>query len=195
MVLLAQRLKTLGYHTINWGYWSLGKTIEHHGEQVHRLLNRLAAEPDTQELFLVTHSMGGIVARHALTLSKPANLRRMVMLAPPNRGSHWATVLGPWIKPFCQTLDQLATRSDSFVNRLPEPQDLEVGIIAAGRDLLVPQSHTYLHSQRDHWVAPAAIHSGVLFRRSVVKQIDSFLRTGHFLHSSAPATSTLVPAR
>jgi pimeloyl-ACP methyl ester carboxylesterase len=189
MALLSNRMQALGYRTINWGYWSLGRTIEHHGAGVQRLLAKLADDPETEGLYLVTHSMGGIVARHALTLGKPEKLQRMVMLAPPNRGSHWATWFGPLLKPFCRTLDQLATRADSFVNRLPAPDNLEVGIIAAGFDLLVPTSHTQLPTQRDHWVAPAAHHTGVLFRRSVVQQIDSFFRTGHFLHA-APAAKT-----
>jgi len=39
---------------------------------------RIAAEVSTKELGLVTHSMGGILARHMDTLLSP---RRVVMLA------------------------------------------------------------------------------------------------------------------
>ena len=181
MALLAARLRWRGYQVIVWSYWSVGKTIQNHAEGVRRVWEKLERDATVNEICIVAHSMGGIVARTALAMGKPAKLARMVMLAPPNRGSHWASWFGPLLRPLCTTLDQLASRPDSFVNQLPPPHDLEVGIIAAGFDMLVPTSHTYLPTQSDHYIVPAAMHSGVLFRRSVVEQIDHFLRAGSFL--------------
>jgi pimeloyl-ACP methyl ester carboxylesterase len=185
MALLSRRLTRLGYRTVNWGYWSIGRTIEFHGSEFHGLLTTLSQREPEQPLHLVTHSMGGIVARQALTLGRPESLQRMVMLAPPNRGSPWANWLGPLVRPLGRTLDQLATGPQSFVNQLPEPSDVEIGIIAAGSDLLVPSANTRLTTGHDFCIAPRAIHSGVLFRRSVVTQVDHFLRTGRFLSATA----------
>ena len=60
---------------INWGYWSVGKTIEKHGEAVRRVLDQLESDPRVAEFFLVAHSMGGIVARtpHPADPSRPLN--------------------------------------------------------------------------------------------------------------------------
>lgn len=60
--------------------WRL--TIPDLGKQ---LANRIAADP-AREVFLVAHSMGGLVARAALTHGIP-KLKRLIMLGTPNYGS------------------------------------------------------------------------------------------------------------
>lgn len=189
MWLLAQRLAARGYHVINWGYRSVTRTVENHGLDLFKCLSELAADKNLKEVNLVTHSLGGIVARTALTHGKIKKLNRMVMLCPPNRGSHWATVFGPLLKPVCGTVDQLATRPDSYVNTLPLPEDLEVGIIAAAYDPLVPVDNTYLGIERDHLVWPFVTHTGVLFRNGVAEQVAHFLKRGEFLRQENLAMS------
>lgn len=190
MALMGYRLKQLGYRVVNWGYSSIRGTIERHGQALHKRLSELDLDETTDELFLVTHSMGGIVGRTALSFGMPEKLQRMVMLAPPNRGSGWATWFGPLLRPFCHTVDQLATRPDSYVNLLAlPPAHLEIGVIAAGQDVLVPIEHTRLGCERDHMVWPNTLHSGVLFRQAVVDQIHHFLKNGIFLREERPLLS------
>ena len=45
-------------------------------------------------VFIVTHSMGGLVARAVVEQAEldPGNVRRLIMIAPPNGGSHWAYI-------------------------------------------------------------------------------------------------------
>jgi hypothetical protein len=104
----------------------------------------------------------------------------MVMLCPPNRGSRVATLFGPLLKSVCCTIDQLAHRPDSYVNKLPVPDQLDVGIIAASFDTLVPLASTYLGVERDHIVWPYTLHTGVLFRAGVADQVAHFLKHGAF---------------
>lgn len=190
MWLLEKRLAAYGYEVVNWGYRSMSCTVEGHGRDLADQLAELDADRDVRSLSLVTHSMGGIVARSALTHGRPTKLKRMVMLCPPNRGSRWATWLGPIFRPVCQTLDQLAARPDSFVNCLPLPEGLEVGIIAAEYDALVHLDSTRLGVERDHLVWPLTLHSGILFRAGVVEQIACFLRTGAFLRTPSPMAAS-----
>src|SRR5687768_3410488 len=82
MWLLAQRLSWRGYRVINWGYRSTRRSLEDHGLDLHTRLTELEGDPTVKELHLVTHSMGGIVARTALTHDGLCKLRRMVMLCP-----------------------------------------------------------------------------------------------------------------
>jgi pimeloyl-ACP methyl ester carboxylesterase len=189
MWLLAQRLTWRGYRVINWGYRSIQRNLEEHGRDLHRRLCELDEDVSIEDLHLVTHSMGGIVARTALTHGKATKLRRMVMLCPPNRGSQWATMFGPFLKPVCQTVDQLATRPDSYVNTLPCPEDLEVGIIAAAYDPLVTIDSTFLGMERDHLVWPYITHTGVLFRNKIAEQITHFLSHGEFHRDETLAMS------
>jgi pimeloyl-ACP methyl ester carboxylesterase len=194
MWLLGMRLARRGYRTINWGYLSLSRSIESHANDLHDALTELEQDPEVDEFFLVGHSMGSIVSRTAVTrccddCGPFTKLRRMVMLAPPNRGSHLASWLGPWLKPIIPTLDQLADRADSYVNCLPIPEKLDIGIIAAQYDGLVNLSNTYLGIERDHLICPHTIHSGVLFHQGVVDQIVHFLEHGCFVRERQRAMS------
>ncbi len=176
---LASRLRKAGYDVMNWGYPSILGTIEDHSQRLANELKVAEEDPQIDAVHIVAHSMGSIVTRHALALYRPQKLRRVVLLGPPNRGSPWASVFGPWLRPLCRPLDQLAARNGSFVNELGPLQDVEFGVIAAGRDLLVPLASTHLEGQRDHRVVPCA-HSMLLFREDVAVLIRSFLAHGHF---------------
>jgi pimeloyl-ACP methyl ester carboxylesterase len=52
----------------------------------HILSSHVKEEGDSRKVHLVTHSMGGLVARAALQ-EQPANLGRIIMLGTPNHGS------------------------------------------------------------------------------------------------------------
>lgn len=56
----------------------------------------LTALPEGQDVSFVTHSMGGVVLRGALSTEQHRHLRlgKAVMLAPPNQGSQMADLLG-----------------------------------------------------------------------------------------------------
>jgi pimeloyl-ACP methyl ester carboxylesterase len=179
MWLLARRLKLAGYGTVIWSYPSLLGTIERHAKRLHKRLAELEADANVARIHLVTHSMGGIVARYALTLGRPIKLGRFVMMAPPNQGSALAALCGPALRWCLPAIDQLAARPNSFVNRLPQPDGIDIGIVAASRDILVGSGKTFLSCQRDHIVLPST-HTLLAFQRRVADEVIEFLRTGHF---------------
>lgn len=179
MGLLAGRLRRAGYQTLIWSYPSFIRTIELHGERLQRRLAELDADPAVTRIHLVSHSMGGIVARYALILGRPARLGRFVMLAPPNKGARLATICGPVLRWCFPAIDQLAMRPDSFVNALPEPEGIEVGIIDASLDFLVGAGNTSLSCERDHIVLRAT-HTLLAFQRRLAEEVRRFLATGAF---------------
>lgn len=81
---LANLLHTEGYHTVNIAYPSFTKSMDH-------IIAMVEAEIQTHlqkgKVHLVTHSLGGIVAREILGKLSAENIGRLVMLAPPNQGS------------------------------------------------------------------------------------------------------------
>jgi pimeloyl-ACP methyl ester carboxylesterase len=176
---LARQLSRQSYRVINWGYRSLWSSIEQHAQALQRELQQLEREPSTQKLHLVTHSMGSIIARRALELGRPDNLGYVVMLCPPNLGSHVARRLAAPLGWLCPPLRELSDASDSFVNRLPNPANLPVGIIAAAGDRMVAMPNTVLNDQLD-WLLLPGQHSAVPFRGETAEQIVCFLRTGRF---------------
>jgi pimeloyl-ACP methyl ester carboxylesterase len=179
MWLLARRLKRAGYGTLTWSYPSFTQTIESHGERLQRSLAELDADPAVTRIHLVSHSMGGIVARYAMNLGRPTKLGRFVMVAPPNKGSSLAAFFGPVLRRCFPAIEQLAARPDSFVNKLPEPQGVEIGIIDASIDFLVGAGNTSLTCQRDHIVLRGS-HTLLVFQRRLAGEVIQFLATGRF---------------
>lgn len=183
---LARRLARAGYQTINWRYPCLRHTIEAHGRRLHELLESLAADPKVQGVHLVVYSMGGIVARYALSLGRPAKLGRVVMLAAPNQGSRWADWFGPPLRCCIRTIDQLATRPGGFVHSLPEEEPIEIGVIAARFDLLVGRSSPHLRNEQDYIVLNGP-HSLLPLRRDTADEVRQFLAHGRFRRSTSSA--------
>ena len=188
-LVMAPLARTLGGfygQVVNWGYSSLWSPIERHGQRLAALLKGL--EERVERVHLVTHSMGGIIARLALAEFQPQRLGRFVMVAPPNRGSHVASQLAPWLGRICPPLVQLADCADSLVCRLPLPQVQELGVIAAATDFLVREPSTRLGCETDHITLPG-LHSSLLWRRETAEQVQHFLEHGRFRRAAVSAAA------
>ena len=123
--------------------------------------------------------MGSIIVRRALMAERPEKLGRIVMLGPPNRGSHVASRLAKPLGWICPPLHDLTDHQDSFVNQLPQETGLEIGVIAAQSDIVVKPSSTRLKDLKD-WMMLPGHHSGLLFRSETPGLISSFLDQGEF---------------
>jgi pimeloyl-ACP methyl ester carboxylesterase len=164
---------------VNWGYKSLWSPVERHGRQLADLLRQLDRDNGHERIHLVGHSMGSIIGRVALAEYMPERFGRFVMIAPPNRGSHVAARLAPYLGRICPPLLQLADHSASFVCSLPPPAVSELGIIAAESDLLVLEPNTRLGCESDHIVLPG-MHSSLLWKQETAEQVRHFLENGKF---------------
>lgn len=181
---LARSLKRFFARVVNWGYSSLWSRIELHGSVFADFLRRLDEDNPHGDkahgrIHLVTHSMGGIIGRLALAEYVPERLGRFVMIAPPNRGSHVARRLAPFLGYICPPLMQLADHAASFVCSLPPLSVPELGIIAAQTDFLVEEPNTRLGCEADHIVLPG-LHSSLLWRSETADQVRHFLEHGRF---------------
>lgn len=177
--LIERFLARRGFQTRNWSYLSILGSIETHAARLGEELNQLQGQSNVGRVHLVTHSMGSIVARHLLAESRPEKLGRMVMLGPPNRGSHVASALSPMLGLVCKPLSQLADTPGSFVCELATDCPTEVGIIAAAYDRVVPLANTYLPGQTDHVIVPSG-HTRMLLRPDVAELVATFLEKGSF---------------
>jgi pimeloyl-ACP methyl ester carboxylesterase len=176
---LARRLRRRGFGTTPWGYWNIRCSLLVHADRFCRQLQRLDADPAIGTIHLVTHSMGGIIARAALDRFRPRKLGRLVMLAPPNHGSFVATravnTFGRYLRP----VTELSTASDSLVNLLPTPEGLDIGVIAAQYDALVSEESTHPLVPHAHITLPTW-HTGLLFNRAAADLVADFLASGTF---------------
>ncbi|MEM1228485.1 MAG: alpha/beta hydrolase [Planctomycetota bacterium] len=196
---LCRAVVEAGYECVNWGYPSLSGSIAHHAAQFSELLREHFERPDVHRVHLIAHSMGGIVARAALSQSRlesrlPAKCGRLVMLAPPNRGSHLTRMpLGPLSCWFPQ-VRELSEDPESLVNQLPEPRRMHVAVIAAARDFVVSVQSTRLACQRDHHVLPTT-HQRLAAHPDAIRMALQFVRCGRLSDSSSSATVRFDPKR
>ena len=160
--------------------------------------HHISLQANAPPLYIITHSMGGIILRGYLRhAGVPPNLKRVVMLAPPNQGSSLVDRIGEW-KAFKIATgvngQKLSTQADSFPRQLPPwPLGPQLGIIAGDRpinpllahwtgspgDGKVRVAETHLDGMHDHIVMPHS-HTWIQYRRAVIDQIGHFLRNGQF---------------
>ena len=136
MQAMADHLHREGYAVRNLDYPSTEMSIEDLSE-LH--LGPVIAEAGNRyhRIHFVTHSMGGIVVRQYLATHQKTLPGRVVMLAPPNRGSELVDLFGRnrlMQKLLGPAFLQLGTSPDSLVNILPAAKR-ETGIIAGSRSL------------------------------------------------------------
>ena len=177
--ILAARLRRRGFQPRPWGYWNMRCSLLVHAERFARRLMELDADGAVDRLHVVTHSMGGLIARAALDRYRPAKLGRVVMLAPPNKGSFVATRVAGSVGRVLKPVAELSTGPESLANSLPMPRDVEIGVIAAEWDALVSDDSTRPDVPHCHVTLPT-FHSGLLFRRDAAEHVAAFLTTGRF---------------
>jgi len=192
MARLHHALQRKGYAVRNTGYPSRRYPV---AELTRRYLVPVVEKlQDAGRIHFVTHSMGGILVRHYLKHHRPANLGRVVMLAPPNHGSEIVDRFGQtwWFRLINGPAGcELGTDEHALPCALG-PADYPVGIIAGDRSLdpcslCLPRPNdgkvtvlsARLAGMTDFRVVPHG-HTFMMNRACVIRMVCDFLARGRF---------------
>lgn len=144
-----------------------------------------------QKINFITHSMGGILVRYLFKNYNIKNPGRVVMLAPPNKGSELANRFYKVHGPACK---QLMINKDSFVNKLGSI-NFECGIIAGRKNYYFFLNRYFNGKKNDGIVTVDAAkvkgqksfieldkgHTFIMNSNEVIKKIEKFIKNGKFL--------------
>lgn len=182
---LGRYLRKQGYNVVNYSYPSTQYTIKEHGDKfIIFIENILSADPH-KKIHFITHSLGGIIVREALSNLPPNKLTKcksLIMLAPPNQGSLFAQVcltIAPILSRFIKPLAELSCDRDAYIHTVPIPRGLKIGIIAGRFDAKVPP-HVSQLSNQDDFVIINSTHSFIMNHPKARKAIINFLKSSRF---------------
>jgi hypothetical protein len=156
-----------------------------------------AFSDDFEEIYFVTHSMGGIVTRRVLSSEHHPKVKRFVMIGPPNQGAVLADLLLEWWPSQYVTGPagkQLVTGVEGFAKNAGSPT-CEFGVIAGGRgndkgwnplipgddDGVVGVQNTKLEGMAD-FIIVRGMHTALMNKPETIKQVLHFLQHGTFRH-------------
>ncbi|MCH9852626.1 MAG: alpha/beta hydrolase [Alphaproteobacteria bacterium] len=199
MQYLANYIETIGFQVQNIIYDSKSSKIETLARAVENGIG-LCQLNDASTIHLVGHSLGAILIRQYISTSATNNIGKIVLIAPPNRGSPIVNLLARnkerTAEKYGIAFLELGQGKEYFVNNIPIVGVSSIGIIAgSGKstrneylfsmwikgvdDGMVAVQSTRLKGVKHHITVPYS-HHDIIYATDVHEQVAHFLFNGKF---------------
>lgn len=188
---LRHRLTRSGYFSVrSFSYPSVRQGLDANSSA----LSRYVSSTFGNSIYLVGHSLGGLLILNMLGQKPDPRIGRVVLMGSPCAGSHCAETLlrAPGLSTIVgRSLRDSQTKADWRL-----PADVEIGVLSGNRsfglgrlipglsrpnDGVVSVEETRLAESRDSITLPVS-HSEMLISSSCAAQVAGFLTSGHFSH-------------
>lgn len=198
MMLVKRRLESeYQYRAHLFSYPSIRGTLDENA----RSLAGFITEQELDQVHLVGHSLGGVVALRMLALKPDVPVHRVVCLGSPLCGSRAASLLtqtewGNTILGKSVTAGVVDDAANQWAREVCESRDIGViaGTVPIGMGRLVTAfdedndgtvavSETRLPGVKDHLCMPVN-HKGLVISKDVTDQAAAFLKRGEFLRDT-----------
>lgn len=198
MMKLAKYLESHDYIVVNKDYASTRRSIEEIANIEIPPMVDACLKHDPDNIYFVTHSIGGIVLRRYLQSHDVPQITRIVMLGPPNHGSPLADLFHNDLlfKMITGPAGQELTTNHTFLpNNVNRNSSYQIGVIA-GNFSFFPFSKLFFHEDNDGKVAISSTqllgmkdfivlpvsHTFIMRNPMVEKQILHFFDYAKFIH-------------
>jgi len=195
---LEEQLRALQYVVVNMDYPSREFPIATLTEKAIPPALAQCRQYPISGISFVTHSLGGILLRLYLSTQTIPELKHVVMLAPPNKGSEVADNLKnlppyDWVNG--PVGDELGTEPTSLPHTLG-PVNFDLGVIAGTTSInlilslylpnpddgKVSVESTKIEGMHDFITLPVS-HPFIMKDKDAIQQIIHYLQQGEFLHT------------
>lgn len=185
---MARWFETRGYATSSFGYKTTTESLELNVEQLSAHLDAI----NCNEVYLVCHSLGGLLARAYLeAVAEHHPIRKLITIGTPHRGA----AIAQWMqsKKLGALLGQSANKG-LLENRSDWDLDVPLGSIAGDggigflplltrdpepSDGTVSVSETHLRGETDHIILPYS-HTQLILVPEVYERALNFIRHSRF---------------
>ena len=190
MLYLKYQLEKQNFTVHSLSYQSVRYSIAENTQRLHAEISTI----DCDNLHIVAHSLGGVMAMHLLEQYPELPIKRIVMLGTPISGSYAAEKISRWSIIGRLLTNSMAKGLDG--NHNFKANEHEIGMIAGsikspiGLGLLLgklPEENdgTVLLSETKHPAVSEHLivnksHTGLIFSKMVCDLVTNYLRTGHF---------------
>jgi pimeloyl-ACP methyl ester carboxylesterase len=206
MLFLQRKIERAGFRCTRFGYASARAGLEDNSARLAAFVRALGGS----RVYLVGHSLGGVVALHATSTHALHQVRRIVMIGSPWGDSFVARRMSRY--PFGRWLLGKTVLQWLACAKPPAPRGVEVGAVAgtlaSGLGMLfapgMPRPHDGVIRVEETPVQGMAAyielrvsHAGMLLSRRVADRVGRFLLHGRFEPAgqaqSAPAADERYP--
>lgn len=144
---IARNLKRNNFKVINWAYKSRSDSIQTIARDLLELIDK--NRESYSRIHFVTHSLGAIILRCALNRKRIEKLGKIVMIAPPNKGSAAASLLinNSLFKNFYGPSGQ-ELKSPDYINNICKVPDTNFMIIAGTKHFDIKNPTSWLTNRK-----------------------------------------------
>lgn len=134
-------------------------------------IDKILANNSDAEIFIVGHSMGGLIGRHYLENNNNKNISSLIMIATPHKGTYLA-------KMGIGRCSREITPESTFIKNLKkQPINKSINILSDGDNMICPRESAKYFDENIK-IEAAPLHNSIIFSSQTIQIIINIIKNG-----------------